>query len=140
MKNAKGNIMNKSQVRNWKSSRYVRKHISNVRARNCIIEYIIIYLNVCIDVANEPLPSRSNFSKHDISGTFDVKCAAIDASSGLRDTPTSAERNAEQSFAPSPHIKIVQFSFLKDSISSALCSGDILAKIIPFCNTSLNVL
>ena len=33
---------------------------------------------------------------------FEVKGAAIDASAGLKDTPTSAALRAPQSFAPSP--------------------------------------
>ncbi len=41
---------------------------------------------------------------HDISYTFEVNGAAIDASASEREIPTSAAFNAPQSLAPSPHM------------------------------------
>ena len=71
---------------------------------------------------------------HETSGIWLVNPAAIDASSGDKDTPTVAVLNAAQSFAPSPHINVVKPSFLKASTNKALCSGAIRANTLPFFN------
>ena len=86
-----------------------------------------MYLKHWIDVTRDALPSLRILIIHEISGILLVKCAAIEASSRDSDTPISAERNAPQSFAPSPHIQTVNFSSFNDSTRSVLCSGAILA-------------
>ena len=48
----------------------------------------------------------------EISYTFEVKGAAIDASASDREMPTSAAFNAPQSFAPSPHMPHSAFLFI----------------------------
>jgi len=51
----------------------------------------------------------ATWTTQEISYTFDVKGAAIEASASERDIPTSAVLSAPQSFAPSPHIPQVGF-------------------------------
>ena len=63
-----------------------------------------------------------------------MKLAAIEASSGDKDTLTCAVLSAEQSLAPSPHIKVVNPSFFNESTNKALCSGAIRANTLPFFN------
>ena len=91
-----------------------------------------------MEVVKEHLPSLSNSYTQETSGCLLVKLAAIEASSGERDTLTWAVLKAEQSFAPSPHIKVVNPSSFKASTNKALCSGAIRANTLPFFKTSLN--
>ena len=92
-------------------------------------------LKVCIDVVKEHFPSLKSSKMQDTSGVLLENPAAIEASSGDKDTPTCAVLNAAQSFAPSPHIKVVNPSFLNASTNKALCSGAIRANTRPFFNT-----
>ena len=52
-----GNIINKSDTKNWKSVKYEIYIINKVTHINWIKEYNIIYLKVCIEVVKEHLPS-----------------------------------------------------------------------------------
>ena len=79
----------------------------------------------------------SNSKTQETSLILLLKWPAIDASPSERDTLTWAVLNAEQSFAPSPHIKVIKPSFLKASTNKALWFGAIRAKTLPFFNTSL---
>ena len=83
-------------------------------------------------MVKEHFPSLNNSNIQETSGVLLVKLAAIEASSADNDTPTCAVLNAAQSFAPSPHINVVNPSFLKASTNRALCSGAILVNTLPF--------
>ena len=55
-------------------------------------------------MTNDALPSLNSLMMQDMSYTFEVKGAAIDASASDKEIPTSAAFSAPQSLAPSPHI------------------------------------
>ena len=84
-----------------------------------------------MEVTKEDFPSFSKGTKQLIFWFLLVNGAAIEASSSERETPISAVLSAIQSFAPSPHIKTANFSFLNPSTKSALCSGAIRANTLP---------
>jgi len=64
-------------------------------------------LNVTNPFTNEHLPFLKRVITEPISGAYEVKGAAIDASASESDNPTSAVFKALQSFAPSPHIPTI---------------------------------
>lgn len=66
-----------------------------------------MYLKAAKLVARDALPSLSNLMIGDMSGIFEVKGAAIDASASESERPTSAVLRALQSLAPSPHIAMI---------------------------------
>lgn len=79
------------------------------------------------------------FIIHDISYILLVNDAAIDASVFDNDTPTSAAFNAAQSFAPSPHIPVINPLPLIRLTNVAFYSGCILAYIFVLNNIFSNI-
>lgn len=84
-------------------------------------------------------PSLSKVTTQLMSYTLLVNGAAIDASASDKEIPTAAVLSAPQSLAPSPHIPTCIYSLsCIVSTSSALSSGDILAKTWHLESTELN--
>lgn len=61
-------------------------------------------LNAYKVVVRAALPSLKSVMTHEMSETFEVNGAAIDASARDKLIPASACLRARQSFAPSPHM------------------------------------